>query len=215
MKKAGLDVIIGVLFCLAALLVLGCAGGSKEMLDEDFKKMNNDQLLEYFYRLNDEIEKQEKQSGPSFGIGVGGIGRGVGGGVGVGFHVVGLADLVLDVGHQGVADLADAAVVDGGVLPGQMGEMGVDGDADDFHVALLELGQTMVEGEQLGRADEGEVEGIEEDHRILVLDMGGQAEVFVEVVVAHDGDGGEIGGLLANQNGHDAYLFVMFGGCLG
>jgi hypothetical protein len=34
--------------------------------------------------LNDEIEKQEKQSGPSFGIGVGGIGRGVGGGVGVG-----------------------------------------------------------------------------------------------------------------------------------
>jgi hypothetical protein len=84
MKKAGLDVIIGVLFCLAALLVLGCAGGSKEMLDEDFKKMNNDQLLEYFYRLNDEIEKQEKQSGPSFGIGVGGIGRGVGGGVGVG-----------------------------------------------------------------------------------------------------------------------------------
>jgi hypothetical protein len=38
MKKSGWGVIIGVLFCLAALLVLGCAGGSKELLDEDSRK---------------------------------------------------------------------------------------------------------------------------------------------------------------------------------
>ena len=68
---------LAVLLAVFCLLVLGCAGGSKEMLDEDFKKMNNEQLLEYFYRLNDEIEKQEKQTGPSFGIGVGGIGLNV------------------------------------------------------------------------------------------------------------------------------------------
>ena len=74
---------------IVALILLGCASKSTEMLAEDFNKMNNDQLLEYFYRLNDEIEKQEKQTGPSFGIGLGGFGfghghGGIGGGVGVG-----------------------------------------------------------------------------------------------------------------------------------
>ncbi len=75
---------IGILLILTVLIIAGCAGSSTEILAEDFKKMNNDQLLEYFYRLNDEIDKQEKQTSPSFGVGVGGFGRHTGGGVGVG-----------------------------------------------------------------------------------------------------------------------------------
>lgn len=75
---------LSLMMIIAAVLILGCAGSSKELLAEDYKKMNNEQILEYYYRLNDEIEKQEKQSGPSFGIGIGGIGHGVGGGVGIG-----------------------------------------------------------------------------------------------------------------------------------
>ncbi len=86
MKKT---IAMGVLAVMTTLILLGCASKSTEMLSEDFIKMNNTQLLEYFYRLNDEIEKQEKQSGPSFGIGVGGGGRGVGGGVGVGTGATG------------------------------------------------------------------------------------------------------------------------------
>jgi len=82
--KIRITMIIGLGMIMTALLCIGCAGKSKELLAEDYKKMNNEQLLEYFYRLNDEIEKQEKQTGPSFGIGVGSYGRGVGGGVGVG-----------------------------------------------------------------------------------------------------------------------------------
>jgi hypothetical protein len=84
MMKIKINVAIGMLVIFVALIIAGCAGKSTELLAEDYKKMSNEQILEYFYRLNDEIEKQEKQSGPSFGIGVGGIGRGVGGGVGVG-----------------------------------------------------------------------------------------------------------------------------------
>ena len=71
------------LFLFTAFLLCGCASQSKEILKEDYKAMSNDKLLEYFYRLNDEIEKQEKQTGPSFGIGIGGFGRHAGGGVGV------------------------------------------------------------------------------------------------------------------------------------
>ena len=64
--------------------VLGCAGGSKELLNEDYKKMSNENILRYYYSLNDEIERQEKQSGPQFGIGIGSFGHGVGGGASVG-----------------------------------------------------------------------------------------------------------------------------------
>jgi hypothetical protein len=60
------------------LFITGCADKSKELLAEDYKKMTNERLLEYFYQVNDEIEKQEKSSGPSVGFGVGGFGRGGG-----------------------------------------------------------------------------------------------------------------------------------------
>jgi hypothetical protein len=75
------------LLCLviaAVSSIAGCAGRSQELLAEDFVKMGNDDLLRYFYRLNDEIESQESASGPQFGIGMGSFGHGVGGGVGVG-----------------------------------------------------------------------------------------------------------------------------------
>jgi len=45
--------------------------------------MNNEDLLRYYYNLNDEIERQEKQSVPQFGIGIGGFGHHTAGGVGV------------------------------------------------------------------------------------------------------------------------------------
>ena len=60
------------------------AQGAKELLNEDYKKMSNENIPCYYYSLNDEIERQEKQSGPQFGIVIGCFGRGVGGGSGVG-----------------------------------------------------------------------------------------------------------------------------------
>jgi len=75
--------IIALMFLVIALLLWGCASSSTELLAEDYKAMNNENLLRYYYRLNDEIERQEKQSGPQLGIGIGGFGRSVGGGAGV------------------------------------------------------------------------------------------------------------------------------------
>lgn len=68
----------------AILFITACADKSKDLLAEDYKKMTNERLLEYFYQVNDEIEKQEKSSGPSFGLGVGGFGSSGGVGIGVG-----------------------------------------------------------------------------------------------------------------------------------
>lgn len=67
----------------AVFFVLACAGNSKELLAENYKNMNNEDLLRYYYRLNDEIDRQEKSSGPQFGIGVGSFGHHGGGGAGV------------------------------------------------------------------------------------------------------------------------------------
>jgi hypothetical protein len=47
-----------------------------------------------------------------------------------------------------------------------MGEVGVHGDADHLAVALSEFFEPMIKGENLGRADEGEVEGIKEQHDV-------------------------------------------------
>jgi hypothetical protein len=66
------------------LFILGCAGKSTEFLAEDYKTMSNENILRYYYRLNDEIERQEKQSSPQFSVGIGSFGHGVGGGAGVG-----------------------------------------------------------------------------------------------------------------------------------
>jgi hypothetical protein len=71
------------LIFMAVFFVLGCAGKSTALLAEDYKAMSNDNLLRYYYTLNDEIERQEKQSSPQFGIGIGGFGHGVGSGASV------------------------------------------------------------------------------------------------------------------------------------
>jgi hypothetical protein len=83
MMKTKQTIALLLLFIGTMLFFAGCADKSKELLAEDYKKMTNERLLEYFYQINDEIDKQEKSSGPSVGIGVGGFGRNTGGGVGV------------------------------------------------------------------------------------------------------------------------------------
>jgi hypothetical protein len=75
---------VGLLILLTAFLYTGCTGSrSTSLLAENYRVMNDDQLLEHFYQLDDEIQRQEKSPGPSFGVGIGTFGRGMGGGLGV------------------------------------------------------------------------------------------------------------------------------------
>ncbi len=105
---------------------------------------------------------------------------------------------MLDVGNQRILDRADAAVFDLGVAPGVVGELGVDGDTDHFHATLVELFQTVIEGNQLGRADEGEIERIEEQDGCLALDVGCQVEGVNDLAIAQNGSSGEIAGRPTN-----------------
>ena len=71
------------LVLVALMLVSGCANKTKELLAVKYQEMSDNDLLRYFYQLNDEIERLEKQPGPQVGIGIGGFGRHTGGGIGL------------------------------------------------------------------------------------------------------------------------------------
>lgn len=73
---------------MVALLVGGCAGHQKELLSKDYTAMTNDDLLRYYYDLNDEISRcVNESSGVSVGVGTGyflhrlGVGLGLSRGV--------------------------------------------------------------------------------------------------------------------------------------
>ena len=76
-------------------------------------------------------------------------------------------DLLGEVRDQRDVDGADATIVHWFVSPGNVGELRVDRDADDLAVALREFLDPVIEGEDLGRADEGEVERVEEQRHVL------------------------------------------------
>jgi len=74
---------------LTPLGLSGCANQGKSeagaLLTQDYRKMDNDELQLYYYRLTEEIDRTERSgSGSAFSIGIGGGSWGHGGGGGVG-----------------------------------------------------------------------------------------------------------------------------------
>lgn len=71
-------------------------------------------------------------------------------------------ELELEVGSE-------SSLVTVRVGPGEMRVFRIAGDGEDFSVEFLKVGETLVEREDLGRADEGEVEGVEEEDEPFAL----------------------------------------------
>jgi hypothetical protein len=88
-KKTALAILV-LLVLLASLGLSGCANQTKSaagtLLTQDYRKMDNDELTLYYYRLTEEIDRTERSGSGSaitFGIGGGSWGYGGGGGAGV------------------------------------------------------------------------------------------------------------------------------------
>src|SRR3954466_1441559 len=58
----------------AAFLASGCATtrDTRNLLQQDYHTMSNEELLRYFYELNDRIQVEERSGGTSVGVGIGG-----------------------------------------------------------------------------------------------------------------------------------------------
>ena len=81
-----------------------------------------------------------------------------------------LLDQHLEIARQRRGRIADQRVLHfldgvGGVVPGLVGEMRVGGYAVDFHAQFLEFGVVVGEVAEFGRADEGEIRGVEHERR--------------------------------------------------
>jgi hypothetical protein len=84
--------VVALLVLLVSLGLSGCANQTKSetgaLLSQDYRKMDNDELTLYYYRLTEEIDRTERSgSGSAISIGIGGgswgWGSGGGGGVGI------------------------------------------------------------------------------------------------------------------------------------
>jgi hypothetical protein len=88
-KKTALAFLV-LLVLLSCLGLSGCATQPKSeagaLLTQDYRKMDNDELTLYYYRLTEEIDRTERSgSGSALSIGIGGGSWGWGGsGVGAG-----------------------------------------------------------------------------------------------------------------------------------
>ena len=87
-------------------------------------------------------------------------------------HAVVGADLLGQVGHERVLEPAEAALLARCLDPGQVAELAVDRAAEHLGAALAELLDPVAEGDDLGRADEGEVERVEEQDDVLAAVVG-------------------------------------------
>jgi len=93
-----------------------------------------------------------------------------------------------EVARDQAGRITDHRVLDfldgvGGVVPCLVGEMGVGGNAVDFHAHFFELGVVVGQVAQLGRADKGKVRRVEEHHRPLALQLRvGNVDKFTVVV---------------------------------
>ena len=101
---------------------------------------------------------------------------------------------MLDVGDQRVLHRTNAAIGDLGISPCVVGKLGIDGDANYFDTALLELFKAVIKGDQFGWTNKGKIERIEKYNRGFPLDKAAQVEVIDDLTIAQHGGGGEVGG---------------------
>jgi len=78
-------------------------------------------------------------------------------------------DLVRQIGEERDVERAEAAVLSRRLDPGQVRELGIDGHAHHFRVDGAEFVGPVTEGDNFRGADEGKIEGVEEEDEIFAL----------------------------------------------
>ena len=89
----------------------------------------------------------------------------------VGQNAVGFGDLLFGVGEERDVNVAESPVGSRFLGVFHVAEVWIDGAADDFAAHFPEELGLVRELDDLGGADEGEVEGVEEQQHVLVLEV--------------------------------------------
>ena len=111
-----------------------------------------------------------------------------------------LGNALGEVSNKGVPNATETTLSTGRLVPGQVRELAVHRDAKNFCIALLEFSKLLIESNDFGWANKGEVEGVKEEDNVL-------AKVIVEVdgfeLVSHNGSGSEHRCRLGDKRAHD------------
>jgi hypothetical protein len=141
-------------------------------------------------------------------------------------HSIISANVLADICKQWVAKLTKSSLVSWGLGPCQMSEVGVGWNSNNFSLDVLEILESVTEGDELGWAYVGEVKWVENHNQVLSFEVG-QAdllEVSVDngvdlremrshgswhreglgAVKLGKGEGGE-----SSQNGCEFHIFVL------
>jgi hypothetical protein len=106
------------------------------------------------------------------------------------------------VRHERNAQRAtQTALLAGRVDPRQVRVLGIHRHTHHLRVDLAELLDAVAEGEDFGGAHEGEVQGVEEQHQVLPLEVG---QFHTNEVLTENGFLVKVGGGLTNESGHGA-----------
>lgn len=116
-----------------------------------------------------------------------------------GEHIVSLGNRLVDVGDQGIGNPLDATLFTRGVEPGPVGKLGIGRAPHDCDVAFFELSELFLEAEELGRTNEGEILGIEEEDDIFLAEKLVERKLINNVFTL-DGFGLEGGGFLTSTD---------------
>jgi len=93
-----------------------------------------------------------------------------------------------------------------------MREFGIDADRDDLRLQVGELPGAVAISEDLGGADEGEVERLEEDHPIGPFEIVRKLEIIDDFAVRQDRRRLKVWALLAYEYAHGCFLsLIRFG----
>jgi len=93
-------------------------------------------------------------------------------------------DFLVQVSNQRIGYAAEAAFLAGEVVPGEVTENAIDGAAKNNGVPLGELFEVLLESDDFGGANEGEVEGVEEKDNILATEL---TKMHIGDLVLNDG----------------------------
>ncbi len=121
-------------------------------------------------------------------------------------HIEIAAQAAIGIAQQRVLDLGDGRRAVGPCL---VGEVVVGRNAVDFHAQFLELGIAVSQIAQFGRADEGEICRVEEEHRPFAFQIGFGDGDEIAVVISGGGEGLDFG----IDQGHRGFLLMTIKQC--
>lgn len=120
---------------------------------------------------------------------------------------IGSGDGLVDVLQEGDVHVTETSLLAVSVDPSEMGEDGVDGSTNEDSVGGLELRSGLRESDNLGGADEGEVEGVEEENdplSVIILQRDG-----LDLLVGENSVSSELRGRSADAGDRDVAVPVQ------